>query len=519
MLSVLTCAPFTYTAGGIDSKRQFLYGYFEIRAKIPLRGNYTWPSFWLWGADSPQTYREIDIYEFGTPNIRDNVLLNLHLAQGIDGGAADSGVWNDYPSTYIVKNPDGTAGNVTQDFHIYAAKWTPNSVTWYVDNRQVYRVAGHAPHYQMRLLVGTGIQPWITTSDSVLPTNYEIDYVRAYRNDAKEFMFQWGNGGSAQLGSWNMGPADVYFPGRFEGNGKSQLLAITPGKGAHLLGFIASSWASDWSTGGGGTIGMWPVALAGTYVVGNFAQQDRDQLLAISPIHGAALVQYNGSTWVTPWFTGSKKIGPWTIRTGDQHVAGDFDGDGNDELLTVAPDGAAQMLRYAGGTNGAWLSVWSNGGSGKINDWDIRPGDQYLAGDFSGQGQKQVLAIANNGMARLYRFNGSAWDTAWTNNGSGKFDSWTMGIGDKYRVGKFEGGKQDHLLVIGGDRWWSSQLLSFSGGAWTAPWKNDDGARVHTWYMKATDRYWVGDFNGGGKHVLVAVGSNGWSQLLAYVLP
>ena len=62
--------------------------------------------------------------------------------------------------------------------------------------------------------------------DSDLPANYEIDYIRAYKSQANEFMWQWGNGGTKQIHWWDMNPTDRYFSGRFEGNGKAQLLAI-----------------------------------------------------------------------------------------------------------------------------------------------------------------------------------------------------------------------------------------------------------------------------------------------------
>ena len=40
LLSLLACKPYTYTAATIYSKQAFLYGYFQVKAKIPLRGNY-----------------------------------------------------------------------------------------------------------------------------------------------------------------------------------------------------------------------------------------------------------------------------------------------------------------------------------------------------------------------------------------------------------------------------------------------------------------------------------------------
>ncbi len=48
---VQTCVPYSYTSAMIFSKKKYLYGYFEIRAKVPRNGTVFWPAFWLWAGD------------------------------------------------------------------------------------------------------------------------------------------------------------------------------------------------------------------------------------------------------------------------------------------------------------------------------------------------------------------------------------------------------------------------------------------------------------------------------------
>jgi beta-glucanase (GH16 family) len=511
LLPILSCVNFTFTEGFLYSKQAFLYGYFEIRAKIPLRGQYTSPSFWMWGQDSVGTYREIDVFEFGTPTTLDNVLMNLHLAKGIDGGAPDSAVWNDYPSAYILKNPDGSPGYIDKYFHLYAVKWTPNSVTWYVDNKQVYQVVGHSPHYAMNVVARTGIQFWMPPPDCVFPSDYEIDYIRVYANDSKEFMFQWGNAGTKKIGNWDMSATDRFFSGRFETSGKSQLVAIDSTGQSKVLTFDGVSWNS---TPGKIAVGDTPVD---RFVVGDFDGGGRDELLSISKYHRARLWSYQGGHWSIAWSDTDDTnttgiIGPWPIQSGDRYVAGDFDGDGKDELLAIGSNGRSQLLRFS---DGDWSSIWSNGGGKNIGQWNVGYGDTYLSGDFDGQGQKKLLAIAGgSGWARVMKFDGVSWVSQWDNQHSGMFHLWQMKPTDNYLVGNFDGGKQDQLLALApnGSGW--SQLMSYSTGTWQATWTNDGAAKVHTWLMNPGDAYFSGDFNGQGRKDLFAIAKSGWSQLL-----
>lgn len=187
----ITCEPFDYTSGMIQSKRDFLYGYFEIRCKIPNEGLVLWPAFWLWAGDC--TYREIDCFEFGgcTSN---KVGLNLHIQEDhsnpacywkdeLTGGPAYPYI-NCYPGSFVITDPP----NVTDAFHTYAVDWTPDEVIWYVDNVPVYTVTGHSPRNSQYIVANLAIAPWWPPTGNVcgidltdFPYEFEIDYIRAYK--------------------------------------------------------------------------------------------------------------------------------------------------------------------------------------------------------------------------------------------------------------------------------------------------------------------------------------------------
>jgi hypothetical protein len=268
----------------------------------------------------------------------------------------------------------------------------------------------------MHLVADTGVQPktyfssdpfYSTALDSVLPANFEIDYIRAYSSQGNEFMWQWGNAGSDKISGWDMNTSDKF-------------------------------------------------------IVGDFAGLGRDQLLAVNTnTHWAVLMQYS---------------------------------------------------------SGNWYGVWDNKGTDKISGWNMNPGDQFIVGDFAGLGTPQLLSInANTHWAVLMQYSAGNWSGIWDNKGSDKIHWWYMNPTDKYLVGNFDGGTRSQILAVATNGW--SHLMSYSGPDWETPWSNDGGAIIDLWYMHSSDSYFAGDFDGKGHADLFAVAGNGWAQLMQRMLP
>lgn len=84
----------------------------------------------------------------------------------------------------------------------------------------------------------------------------------------------------------------------------------------------------------------------------------------------------------------------WPTRADDLYVVGNFNGDALDEVLLANPDGRYQTVQATfgnSGNSGPWKSLQfaSNG--------DIDVGDQLVAGDFTGNGVDEVMLIKANG--------------------------------------------------------------------------------------------------------------------------
>lgn len=501
------CESFDFTSGMLYSKQKFLYGYFEIECSLPLSGTKLYPAFWLW--DAPP-YREIDIFEFTSPDVPNLQLTNIHIARELDFGRyhpspGQTEAINDYPGVHTLADVAG--------FHRYGVDWRPNCVTWLVDGVPIRTLAGRSPHLEMNLIINLGVDGYYPPLDtSLLPKSMEINHVRVYRSSDPEFLYHWGNQGSGQIAVWNMHPSDRFIVGDFFGTGGSQLLALAAQDWAHLMRWDGADWQYAWGNQGSNKIAVWQMRPDDRYVVGDFDGDGRDELLVIAASNGwSHLMRWNGSDWDYVWGNqGAGQIAVWNINPSDRFVAGDFDGDGKAELLAIAAQGWSHLMRWDGSN---WQYVWGNNGDGKIAVWNIHPPHRFLAGDFDGDGRVELLAMAESDWSHLMRWDGSAWHYVWGNNGDSCIGLWQMSPGDRFAIGDFEGAGRSQLACFSPSGW--SHLVEWNGSDWRYVWGNAGGETIHRWFMKPTDRFVSGAF-AGGKSLLLAASENSWSHLLKF---
>jgi beta-glucanase (GH16 family) len=168
-----------YTSASLTSKTNWLYGRFEIRAKLPA-GRGIWPAFWTKGTNDARVgwpgCGEIDIMEF-VGKIPGHIYSTLHYP--VDGAPQ--------------KDAKGLKTTEPLDqFHIYAMEWFPDRIDFYFDDQNYHTVftdkAGKGPenpfrkpHYMLVNLALGG--SWGGPVDNaVLPQQYVIDYIRVYRH-------------------------------------------------------------------------------------------------------------------------------------------------------------------------------------------------------------------------------------------------------------------------------------------------------------------------------------------------
>ncbi len=154
-----------YTAGGLISKPQFRYGYYEARFRCPPgRGWHT--SFWL--MNTQRAEQEIDICENDSINVH-RYSVNTHRYHPKHTSVGFK----------IVETPDLSA-----DFHTWGCEFTPAKVTYYFEGKEVASfpvdMMKHNDHSIWLTSLAASLGGTKNVDDEKLPAAAEYDYVRFF---------------------------------------------------------------------------------------------------------------------------------------------------------------------------------------------------------------------------------------------------------------------------------------------------------------------------------------------------
>lgn len=164
-----------YTSARLDTagKVERAYGRFEARIRIPT-GQGIWPAFWLLGNDLDTVgwpaSGEIDVMEH-IGSEPDRIVGYLH-GPGHDVGGGHT-------------LPQGEA--FADDFRTYAVEWTPQRITWFVDDVEFHSAArsdvggtwvyDHPFFVVLNVAVG-GSWPGAPDASTSFPQRMVVDHVR-----------------------------------------------------------------------------------------------------------------------------------------------------------------------------------------------------------------------------------------------------------------------------------------------------------------------------------------------------
>ena len=175
-----------YTSARLNSKFAFTYGRIEVRASLPI-GEGTWPAIWMLGKNISEPGAYWETQGFGTTSWPACGEIDIMEHWGSDQDYVQSALHTPSSSGNTVNKGGETGNDVSNNFHVYAAEWTPTEIRFYYDNYNVYT---YAPNPQdmntwpfiedQYLLLNTAIintiQPSFTESPMI------VDYVRIYQN-------------------------------------------------------------------------------------------------------------------------------------------------------------------------------------------------------------------------------------------------------------------------------------------------------------------------------------------------
>jgi beta-glucanase (GH16 family) len=177
-----------YTSARLKTAGKFsqTYGRFEARIKIPF-GQGLWPAFWMLGDD----FGKIGWPAAGEIDVMENIGKEPSTVHGTIHGPGYSGDGG-------IGAPFTLPGNrrFSDDFHIYAVEWEPDTIRFYVDDK-LYEtctpsslparkkwVYDHAFFLLLNVAVG-GAWPGNPDATTIFPQTMLVDYVRVYQRSSQ----------------------------------------------------------------------------------------------------------------------------------------------------------------------------------------------------------------------------------------------------------------------------------------------------------------------------------------------
>jgi len=171
-----------YTSAKLTTKNLFSmrFGRIEIKAKLP-KGQGIWPAIWMLGdnidiIDWPGC-GEIDIVEVlgHQPSILNTT---LHFTN------------DEHKHEEIQNVHELSAGNFSEKYHIFTLEWTPESLTFSLDEQQIHQVVIEddmkeflrSSYLILNVAVG-GNWPGDPDGTTVFPQTMYIDYIRVFSKD------------------------------------------------------------------------------------------------------------------------------------------------------------------------------------------------------------------------------------------------------------------------------------------------------------------------------------------------
>lgn len=180
-----------FTSARLNSKFAFKYGRVDIRAKAP-NGQGTWPALWLLGKNVNEDGGFFDS-NFGTtswPACGEIDIMEHGIFPGQPVNYIGAAIHTPSSSGNTVNKGGIQASDIAQNYHVYSMNWSPNQITFLLDNVVFYTYNPaiknastwpfDADQYLLLNIAMGGFAGTIPASFN--QTSMIIDYVRVYQN-------------------------------------------------------------------------------------------------------------------------------------------------------------------------------------------------------------------------------------------------------------------------------------------------------------------------------------------------
>lgn len=144
----------------------------------------------------------------------------------------------------------------------------------------------------------------------------------------------------------------------------------------------------------------------------------------------------NGWSFIKEYYGGDYRQLPFY----DRWIIGDYDGDGDQDIVGTSELSEMKALFSFSGTS-SWSLAWNSNTAGSANP--LYSYTRGVAGDFDGDGKDEIFLYHIN--LKLVKYLGGRWTTIWSADNSHMIYPYK----DRLLVGDFDGDNKDELLGCG----------------------------------------------------------------------
>jgi hypothetical protein len=330
--------------------------------------------------------------------------------------------------------------------------------------------------------------------------------------------------------SWTLTPGDRFYPADFDGDGDEDLYVFnTTNWGVLYIGLLrANGTGLETVIWYGGTVpGYGSIGANDQLFVADFNGDAKKDLYLFSASSFSSrymgLLQSTG-TALSGVVRYDNCMPGWCMSANDKYTVADFDGDNKDDLFVYnSADWADKWLGMVRSSGAAVSQIQIYGGT-LPSGWNMAANDQHLAGDFDLDGKDDLYVINTADWSVAYlemtRSTGTALQyvmrydddaaTTWATNIPG----WTMKKGDRFWVSDANKDGRADLFVYNPKVDWSYEYLgalTSNGAALSGSWSED---WVGNWNLGVADQFLPANYEGGVGKADLFVRNTEWFGLI-----